>query len=230
MIGGNRPARPLRRYAADLQLVERMLGGDEDAFTAFGERYLRACYRFTLGLLDGDRDLTRDTVQTAITKALSRLDNYRGEAALGTWLCACCRNEVRMHRRRQRSRPSEVPLEAPDPGGGEARSAGSAAERELQPAAGYRPQAPPGPESALIGRESALRVHAALDVLPRRYADALEWKYVDGLPVAEIAARLRLTPKAAESMLGRARAAFRRRYREGDPDAAETTEGEAHHG
>lgn len=207
-----------------------MLGGDEDAFTAFGERYLRACYRFTLGLLDGDRDLTRDTVQTAMTKALSRLDGYRGDAALSTWLCACCRNEVRMHRRRQRSRPPEVPLAAPDPGGGEVRSAGSAAERELQPAAGYCPQAPPGPESALIGRESALRVHAALDLLPPRYADALEWKYVDGLPVAEIAARLRLSPKAAESMLGRARAAFRRHYREGNPVAAASKQEEAHHG
>jgi RNA polymerase sigma-70 factor (ECF subfamily) len=229
MIGGNRPAGPLRRHAADLQLVERMLGGDEDAFTAFGERYLRACYRFTLGLLDGDRDLTRDTVQTAMTKALSRLDSYRGEAALWTWLCACCRNEVRMHRRRQRSRPPEVPLEGPGPGG-EARSAGSAAERELQPAAGYRPPVPPGPETALLRRESARRVHAALDVLPRDYADALEWKYVDGLPVAQIAARLRLSPKAAESVLGRARAAFRRRFQEGDSEAAETTGEEAHHG
>jgi len=48
-----------------------------------------------------------------------------------------------------------------------------------------------------------------LDRLPPRYAAALEWKYIDGLPVNEIAARLELTSKAAESMLTRAREAFR---------------------
>ena len=48
-----------------------------------------------------------------------------------------------------------------------------------------------------------------MDVLPERYGDVLEWKYVDGLPVADIAARLDIGPKAAESLLTRARAAFR---------------------
>ena len=37
----------------------------------------------------------------------------------------------------------------------------------------------------------------------------LEWKYVDGLPVQEIAQRLAIGPKAAESLLTRAREAFR---------------------
>ncbi|MGH8238712.1 MAG: RNA polymerase sigma factor, partial [Steroidobacteraceae bacterium] len=52
-------------------------------------------------------------------------------------------------------------------------------------------------------------VQATMDVLPQRYGDVLEWKYVDGLPVADIAARLEIGPKAAESLLTRARGAFR---------------------
>jgi DNA-directed RNA polymerase specialized sigma24 family protein len=48
-----------------------------------------------------------------------------------------------------------------------------------------------------------------LDALPRRYGDALEWKYVLGLTVEEIAGRLGLGPKAAASLLTRARQAFR---------------------
>ena len=219
---------PEARHADDLQLVERMLGGDDGAFTAFGERYLRACYRFTLALLDGDRELTRDTVQTAMTKALTKLDTYRGEAALATWLCACCRNEVLMHRRRRRSAPAEVPLEAP----AEAppRSAGSAVERELVPAAGHRSPPPPSPEAAVLRRESAHHVHAALDLLPAHYARALEWKYVEGLPVADIAVRLQTSPKAAESILTRARAAFRRGYLDLDAGLVLRTEGELDHG
>jgi RNA polymerase sigma factor (sigma-70 family) len=66
-----------------------------------------------------------------------------------------------------------------------------------------------GPEDALQREEVARFVHVALDLLPGRYADVLEWKYVDDLSVNEIADRLELTPKAAESLLTRARAAFR---------------------
>ena len=52
-------------------------------------------------------------------------------------------------------------------------------------------------------------VQVVLDYLPRRYGDVLEWKYMQGLSVKEIAQRLEVAPKAAESMLNRARIAFR---------------------
>ena len=48
-----------------------------------------------------------------------------------------------------------------------------------------------------------------MDPLPPRYGDALEWKYIHGLTVKEIAALLEVGPKAAESLLTRARQAFR---------------------
>ncbi len=49
----------------------------------------------------------------------------------------------------------------------------------------------------------------ALDQLPSHYGSALEWKYLEELSVKEIASRLKLSPKAAESTLTRAREAFR---------------------
>ena len=52
-------------------------------------------------------------------------------------------------------------------------------------------------------------IQATMDALPARYGDVLEWKYIDGMPVAEIARRLEIGPKAAESLLTRARVAFR---------------------
>jgi RNA polymerase sigma factor (sigma-70 family) len=55
----------------------------------------------------------------------------------------------------------------------------------------------------------AQRVHAVLDRLPPRYGRALEWKYLEELSVKEIARRLEVGPKAAESLLTRARLAFR---------------------
>ena len=55
-------------------------------------------------------------------------------------------------------------------------------------------------------------VHAALDALPPRYGRILEWKYLDNLAVKEIANRMNLRPKAAESLLTRARNSFRKTY------------------
>ena len=65
------------------------------------------------------------------------------------------------------------------------------------------------PEAALQRSETARLVQVILDRLPQRYGDALEWKYIDGLSVGEIADRLGIGPKAAESTLTRAREAFR---------------------
>jgi RNA polymerase sigma-70 factor (ECF subfamily) len=64
-------------------------------------------------------------------------------------------------------------------------------------------------ERDLERRDVARLVQITLDALPGRYGDVLEWKYIQGLAVAEIAVRLESTPKAVESMLTRARAAFR---------------------
>jgi RNA polymerase sigma-70 factor (ECF subfamily) len=136
---------------------------------------------------------------------LEKLETYRGEAPLFTWLCACCRNEIGMHFRRKQRTPALVELDA----------AGEPAAASPLPAAAPfpdGPESPEGPYGTLARKEEALLVHAALDGLPAHYARALEWKYLDLLPVGEIAARLALGPKAAESLLSRARRAFREGY------------------
>ena len=59
---------------------------------------------------------------------------------------------------------------------------------------------------AQLLRDSVIRT---LGLLPRRYAIALEAKYGDDLSVGEIAALLAVTGTAAQSLLARARDAFR---------------------
>ena len=65
------------------------------------------------------------------------------------------------------------------------------------------------PETGALREQLHRLVAATLDALPGHYGEALEWKYVDGLSVREIAARLGVGEKAAESMLSRARESFR---------------------
>jgi RNA polymerase sigma-70 factor, ECF subfamily len=178
-------------------LVERMLAGDEEAMAEFADGYFPGLLRFARSRLPGEPELARDLVQTTVCKALAKLATFRGEAPLSTWLCACCHNEIRMHFRRKATLPRVVELDA---------DVDEGAAADLLPSPGEHP------EGALARKEEARRVHAALDLLPPRYARALEWKYLDRLSVQEIAARLRLGGKAAESLLGRARRAFRQGF------------------
>ncbi|MEM7354214.1 MAG: RNA polymerase sigma factor [Acidobacteriota bacterium] len=181
----------------DRALVRRMLGGDEEAFEDFFEGQFPGLYRFALARLK-DPDLTREIVQTAICKAIANLRSYRGEASLTAWLFTICRYEISGHYRKLRRSPEPVELAEEAP--------------EVRAALESVPASHTSPEEALRRKEIAGLVHATLDHLPPRYGRALEWKYVDGLSVKEIAQRLEVGPKAAESLLTRARQAFRDGY------------------
>lgn len=179
----------------DRYLAEGLRAGDAIAFERFTSSCLPALYRFAASRLRGDRELVREIVQTTVCKALAGLATFRGEAAFFTWLCACCRNEIAMHFRRQKSLRREVPLP-------EQREPGSAAERT----------AAEGATEVLLRAERARFVHLALDLLPPHHARALSMKYLENASVREIAAALGLAPKATESLLTRARVAFRGHY------------------
>ena len=182
---------------SDLALVQRMLAGEERAFSVFFEGYFPRLFRFALARLNGRADAAEEVAQASLCAAMTRLSTYRGEAALFTWLCAICRHEIgRYHARSDR----------PDAAGSlpEDSETARAALDSLAIADQQH-----GPEARLQRQEVARLVQVTLDNLPWSYASALEWKYLHDLPVNEIAARLKLSLKAAESLLTRARAAFR---------------------
>lgn len=183
------------QVARDRRLVTRLLRADESAFQSFFDDYFPRLFRFALSRLNHDADLAEEIVQAALVRAVGKLDTYRGEAALFTWLCTFCRNEISAtFRRGSYRRETELVEES-----AEVRAAIS----KLVATGLDDPQ-------ACLDRSEVLRlVHATLDRLPRHYAQALSWKYLDEQPVKTIASRLDLHPKAAESLLTRARQAFR---------------------
>jgi RNA polymerase sigma-70 factor, ECF subfamily len=176
-----------------------MLDGDEQAFNAFFDAVYPALYRFALVRLDSDPEAAADVAQTTICKVIAKLHTYRGEAALLTWACVFCRHEIHAHARRRGQRV-HVQLAEDDP--------------EVRAALESLRLATVGdPDASLDRVRLAAFVQRVLDHLPAHYADALEWKYIDEVPVHEIATRLGLGPKAAESLLTRARVAFRDAFR-----------------
>jgi RNA polymerase sigma-70 factor (ECF subfamily) len=179
----------------DIDLARRVLAGDEAAFDEFFDRYFPRLYRFAVARLGGNEDESEEVVQRVLIRAIGRMETYRGEAALFTWLCTLCRREIATSRERQ-GRRGEVSLFDDRP---EIREALDAL------AAGVDAD----PETTARRRELSRLVQQTLDHLPGRYGDVLEWKYIEGLSVEEIAGRLGLGYKAAESLLTRARTAFR---------------------
>lgn len=178
------------------ELVRRMLDGEEPAFTEFFSTYFPRVFRFALPRLRRDEDAAKDVVQATLIKAMRGLDGWRGEAALFTWLCQICRREIADHVRSARRRSDRVVLIEDSE---EVRAALEAIE------------APSGddPLRRCTGDEVGRLVHAVLDRLPGRYGEALEWKYVEGRSVEEIGDRLGIGHTAAQSLLARARVAFR---------------------
>lgn len=179
----------------DQLLVRRMLRGDDDAFSSFFNRYFPALFRFAVSRLGGDEDAAEEVVQTTLCLAVRKVHTWRGEAALMTWLCTLCRHEIGAFHEKKGRRADSVSLTEDVP--------------EVRAALESLASMTPGPEAEALRGEIARLVQAVLDALPGRYGDALEWKYALGLSVDEIASRLEVSPKAAESLLTRARASFR---------------------
>jgi RNA polymerase sigma-70 factor (ECF subfamily) len=180
------------RGGDDRALVSLLRKGDERAFEEFFATSFPPLFRFASARLP-DAAAAEEVVQAALSRAVTRLHRFRGEASLLTWLHTFCRHEISAWYERRSRRPPEVDLVEELP------AVRSALEAVSQGA----------PDAYVREGEVRRLVQAVLDALPGHYGEALEWKYVEGLSVAEVAERLGVGPKAAESLLTRARAAFR---------------------
>jgi RNA polymerase sigma-70 factor (ECF subfamily) len=76
---------PPAARAADAALVERCRRGEIGAFEELYGQHARRLYNLALRLLGNAAD-AEDAVQDAFLLAHRRLDSFRGEASLGTWL------------------------------------------------------------------------------------------------------------------------------------------------
>ncbi len=183
----------------DKKLVKQLLAGNERAFDRFFSENFARVYRFALVRLQGDEEAAREMAQVTLSKALRKLHTYKGEAALFTWLCSICRNATSDWLAQQGRYREHIVLteDLPDV---------RAAVESLQVPEQQRPE-------DHYRRVEILRlIQVALDNLPARYGDALEWKYIEGYSVREIAERLHIGTEAAQSLLARARRAFADAY------------------
>ena len=155
----------------------------------FYERYLPPVWRYVCTQLDGDRQGAEDVVGETFLAALRGVKGLDpdGGSVCG-WLIGVARHKLLDHWRRMRRA------------------------RDASAATNCEPVDSRGPHDPLAAAESNAQVAEAMARLADEERVVLEWKYLDDLPVREIADRLGLPVKAAEALLYRARRSFRAVY------------------
>jgi RNA polymerase sigma-70 factor (ECF subfamily) len=186
------------QLSLDRALARKITGGNSEAFEEFFREYFPRLYRFTLTRVNGDASLAEEIVQRTMCLVVRKLHSYRGEALLFTWLCQICRNEMSSVFKERRMNPQGDESLEDNPA---VQAALASLSLDL------------GPEKSQSDDEVARFVRVTLEYLPTRYACALEMKYIRGCSVDEIAECLKISSKAAESVLSRARDAFREGFR-----------------
>jgi len=167
----------------DKQLIDRIRSGDRSAqrtlYDEHVDRVFRLAYRMT-----GDDDLACEFTQDAFVRAFERLDGFRGDAALSTWLHSVTTSVVLNGLRRvNRVRSREVPMDASHD---------------------MTQGGPPGAEPDL-----KRRLATAVNGLPEAYRTVFVMHDIEGYTHGEIAAALELKTGTSKARLSRARARLR---------------------
>jgi len=152
-------------------------------------------YRFVYFQAQGDHEVAQEIVHDAFLEAVRSISNYLPDkGSLQAWLCGIARNRLRALRRARDT---------------ERKALQSLAASQHAEHAVHETEKP----------DMRAWINAALSLLPGTYSDVLVQKYVKDKSVREIATETGQTEKAVESLLSRARAAFRESF---------AAEGESH--
>jgi RNA polymerase sigma-70 factor (ECF subfamily) len=166
----------------DAQLVAQVRAGDARAERALYDQQVDRVYRLAYRMA-GDDDLARDFTQETFIRVFDRIGQFRGDAALSTWIRSVA-NTVILNGLRQvkRHRTRELDLEA-------ARGA----------AIGSRSAEPDLKE----------KLRRAIDALPDKYRMVFVMHDVEGYTHEEISRQLGMPLGTSKAQLSRARAKLR---------------------
>ncbi|CAB3787870.1 hypothetical protein LMG28688_02567 [Paraburkholderia caffeinitolerans] len=93
---------------ADADIVRRVVAGDLAAFELLMRRHNRRLFRLARATLRNDAE-AEDALQDAYLKAFRALGQFRGDAALATWLSRLVLNECFARMRREARRQNLMP-------------------------------------------------------------------------------------------------------------------------
>ena len=168
--------------SGDRDLVARVLAGDAIAERQFYDRHVDRVYRLAYRMA-GSEDLAQDFTQETFIRAFERLDGFRGDSALSTWLHTIVVSvALNGLRKVKRIDTRHAPLENA--------SAVASQARESEP-------------------DLRLRMWGAIDALPEGYRTVFLMHDVEGYTHEEIGAALGIQSGTSKAQLSRARQKLR---------------------
>ena len=173
-------------------VVERVLGGDTDAFEALVTAYQKQIYNLTLRYVSSPEDAA-DLTQEAFLRAFRSLSSFRGDSRFSVWMYRLTTNIcIDFLRSRGRGSASSLTVENED----------EDIEELDVPDERFEPQ------KELERRELRRAVREGLQTLSEDAREIVILRELEGLSYAEIGERLGLEAGTVKSRLFRARKAL----------------------
>jgi RNA polymerase sigma-70 factor (ECF subfamily) len=174
----------------ETQFVKHIVAGDTNALERFYEQYADSLYAYIYHWSGGVKEDAEDIWQESLLAAIRGLDAFQGQSRLFTWLCAIARRKTADHFRRLGRSVEALSVELVED------------MPELIDRA-------PLPEAWVQAKTTCMHVVTVLQALPDDYRQALVARYAHEKSVKDIARLLGKSYKATESILSRARSAFK---------------------
>lgn len=174
---------------SEKDIIERVLGGDANAFEELVLRYEKTVYNLALRMVS-DREDACDMTQEAFIKAYNSLSSFRGDSRFSVWLYRITTNVCLDFLRSKKRRPQvsltigddedeDVQLDIPDPSA--------------------------DPEGQLMKKLGMQSLSEGLKLLPDKQRQILVMRELGGMSYAEIGAALSLGEGTVKSRIFRAR-------------------------
>lgn len=177
---------------SDVELVELVLGGQQDAFALLVERYKDAVQNLAYRMLSNVTE-AEDVTQEVFVRAYTQLATYKPAHKFSTWLLSIASHLAIDQLRRRRF--LALPLED-------------------VPFLEWITDLGVGPEQSALAGEQQDEIQAYLQRLHSKYRAVIVLRYWYDLSYEEIATALNLTPALVKARLHRARELLARYMRE----------------
>jgi RNA polymerase sigma factor (sigma-70 family) len=178
----------------DIELISQLQAGSESAFRTLVAQHQGRVYRTALSFVRVPEE-AEDVAQEVFLDVYRTINQFRGETSLRTWLYRLTTFRALKHQQRARTQKRFALL-----------TSLFGKNNELL----HNPPSGPHPQAELEARESQQRVAKLIARLPDKQQVAFTLRHEQDLSYEEIAAVLRTSVPAVESLLFRARQTLRK--------------------
>jgi len=175
----------------DNELVRRIKDGEQSAFQILYLKYADLLFAYILHHLDHDKAAASDIWQDTWVVFIEKINDFQSKSTIFTWLCSIAKNKIadyyRNSRKQQRfQRIDEIHFDI------------DAEELKIES----------------VDFETQADVITILANLTEKYRYLLVAKYIENKGIDEISLQIGKSYKATESLLTRARDAFRKEFKQ----------------